>query len=43
MHRLNYSIEWSKDNLNGIPVKTDYDKDINDHKFVPTIAIFPSK
>lgn len=43
MHRLNYSIEWTKDNSNGVPAKTDYEKDVNDHKFIPTIAIYPSK
>ena len=43
MHRLNYSIEWTKDDLNGVPAKTDYEKDVNDHKFIPTIAIYPSK
>lgn len=43
MHRLNYSIEWTKDTLNGIPEKTDYEKDIYEHKYIPTMAIFPSK
>ncbi len=43
MSRLNYSVEWTKDDLNGIHQKTDYDKDINDHKSIPTIAIYPSK
>lgn len=43
MHRLNYSIEWAKDYLNGVPEKTDYEKDVNDHMQIPTIAIYPSK
>jgi len=32
MNRLNYPMEWTKDNLNGIPEKTTYEKDINEHK-----------
>ena len=44
MHKLNYSVEWTKDDLNGIPKQTDYEKDDEyEHTTIPTIAIYPSK
>lgn len=43
MYRLNYTIEWAKDLLNGVPSKTDYEKDHNDHSEIPTLAIYPAK
>lgn len=43
MHRLNYSVSWTMDHLNGIPQKTDYEKDKNNHTQIPTIAIYPAK
>lgn len=43
MHKLNYSIEWMKDDLNGVPEETDYQKDVNSHDAISTIAIYPSK